>query len=109
MFTKTLIRCPKCESEGRTKTIGLLFSNGMISVQREFTPAKGDIEPKRDYTIINGKDFSLICGFCGEEVYRKEVSNESTNHGSIRFYGETLVQTFIKNGLGSVSAFQGTS
>ena len=109
MFTKTLIRCPKCESEGRTKTIGLLFSNGMVSVQREFIPAKGSIEPKRDYTIISGKDFSLICGFCGEEVYRKEGLDESINYGSIRFCGGTFIQTIVKNGLGTLFASSGTT
>lgn len=78
MFEKTLIRCPKCEEEGLIKTIGLLFPNGLVSIQREFTPARGETEPKRDYTIVKGDNFSLLCGYCGEEVYRKEA-NVGTN------------------------------
>ena len=102
MFKKTLIKCPRCEIEGRTKTIGLIFPNGIVSIQREFIPAKGDDEPKRDYTIIQGKDFSLICGYCGEVVYRKEVQNEGSSFGKSWVYWGTFVQnTFRAGTLGS--------
>ena len=95
MFQKTLIRCPRCELEGRTKTIGLIFPNGAVSIQREFIPARGNDEPKRDYTIIQGRDFSLVCGYCGEVVYRKEAKSEIySSFWLARISGGTLGSRF---------------
>ena len=67
---KTLIRCPQCESLGQIRTLGLMLPDGAVSIQRQF--AKGGDE--RDFTVVLGNNFSLVCGACGATVYKRESS-----------------------------------
>jgi len=68
---KKIIRCPKCEENGRSQNIGELLEKDYIGIQRVNRKKYG-----KDYTIIQGTDFKLICGHCGETVFVRKPKEE---------------------------------
>ena len=77
-----LILCPKCIKDGRNEILGAILPSNEVAINRQ--RSKYSFE---ETTIIKGSDFELICGYCRTPVYqRKEVTNESSNKRSERFY-----------------------
>lgn len=74
MGKKKLIKCPHCENEGFTQNMAEVLDSGMIGIQRFHHKEYG-----KDYTVVGGKNFFLICGRCGKKVY---VKTDLCNSGS---------------------------
>ena len=89
---KQLLGCPKCEANGRRYILGELAPTGHILIQR----VHGNNGQYRNFTIIGGNDFYLICDRCGETIYFKKVERRS-NDTDIRnewFFRQTLSESF---------------
>ena len=83
---RCLISCPHCENEGRRYILGELAPTGHILIQR----AHGKNGQYRNFTIIGGNDFYLICDYCGEVIYFKKVTNGTETINERREYGTML-------------------
>ena len=68
---KKLITCPDCQLNGIKQNLAEVLDTGMISVQRIRRGIPG--MSQKDHTIIGGDNLFIICGNCGETVYRKEA------------------------------------
>lgn len=66
---KQLIRCPDCEQKGIKQNLAEVLSTGLISIQRIRKGGDNHI----DHTIIGGSNVVIICGNCGNIVYKKEA------------------------------------
>lgn len=64
---KNLIVCPNCEAKGIKQNMAEVTPTGFIAIQRFHHKTYG-----KDYTIIGGSSFYLVCGRCGTRVYFKE-------------------------------------
>ena len=66
---RNLIVCPNCTEY--KKTLGEILPNGMVSIQRHRGGYWNEgLWHDGDYTVVNGQ-FSLYCGNCGKEVFKK--------------------------------------
>lgn len=64
---KRLIRCPDCWEKGIKQNLAEVISDKLV-IQRTHKKEYG-----RDYTIIDGDNFSLTCGNCGNLIfYRRD-------------------------------------
>ena len=101
---RALIGCPKCENEGRRYILGELASTGHILIQR----VHGKNGEYRNFTIVGGTDFYLICDHCGEKIYFKKVGQERREYveGTINYYRS--VGVFGDEALGTTNGTQGT-
>lgn len=72
---KALIACPHCENEGRRYILGELAPTGHILIQR----VHGKNGQYRNFTIVGGNDFYLICDYCGEIIYFKKINKLDPN------------------------------
>ena len=94
---KQLLACPRCENNGRRYILGELAPTGHILIQR----THGRNGEYRNFTIVGGNDFYLICDRCGETIYFKKV--ERRNYGTLLSYGITWLHRESSNGtLGAV-------
>ena len=109
---KNLIKCPRCEQEGVTQNIGAIAHDGNISILRRFQPRTflgsnnyitSDKSPVREYTIVRGVDFELVCGRCGEIVFIKKGGSisEVSSHWIARVSRVTYSGTFGEQGTNS--------
>jgi hypothetical protein len=79
------VRCPNCETGGKREVLGEVDENGNFVVMRFH---KGT-------TIIKGDNLKVICGVCGEEVYRKEANNGKDSNIRVAWMvSESFVQPF---------------
>ena len=102
---KSLIGCPRCEINGRRYILGELAPTGHILIQR----THGNNGQYRNFTIVGGNDFYLICDHCGETIYFKKVERRNYGTESVSerlswFYSQTLNQT-----AGTVGTYSGTN
>lgn len=67
--TKNLIKCTVCYQKGENKTLCEVFEDGVVAVQRVN-------DKKKDYTIIKGTAFQVICANCGETIYFYTANGE---------------------------------
>lgn len=65
---KQLIICPNCEAKGIKQNMAEVTPQGYVAIQRQHRREYG-----RDYTIVGGSNFYLICGLCGQTVFIKET------------------------------------
>jgi len=66
---RQIIRCPDCEVNGEKQNLAEVLPTGFISIQRiRRGSVNGDY---KDFTIVSGNNLSIICGGCGNVVYRK--------------------------------------
>lgn len=83
MNIKKFLICPRCQDNGFFKPLGELDELGRLKIKRRI-----------DYTIIDGADYTVSCGNCGEIVFMKKVIieerriNELPTNGSIGFFGQ---------------------
>ena len=84
MSGKMLIACPRCENEGRRYILGELAPTGHILIQR----VHGNNGEYRNFTIVGGNDFYLICDRCGETIYFKKVER-SLNEGTSLYFWQS--------------------
>lgn len=68
--SRLIIRCPDCEMKGFKQNLAEV-TNGFISIQRIRT-GKHDGN-FREHTIIWGDNLQILCGNCGNVVYRKVI------------------------------------
>ena len=67
-MNRLLIRCPTCEyNDGVPQTLAEVLATGDISIRRSSRVYTGEHEE----TVVSGENFRVICGRCGEVVYRK--------------------------------------
>ena len=66
---RLIIRCPDCEEKGFKQNLAEVVEKGFISIQRIRT-GKHDGN-FREHTIISGDNIRIICGNCGNLVYKK--------------------------------------
>ena len=94
MNKSTRILCPNCELMGLKQTIGVILDSGDISIQRSY------YKPGyREFTIIRGNDFELICGKCSGMVYfRKGGQDENSFERGTRIFRIALTHTTYKLG-----------
>lgn len=64
---KNIIRCINCESQGTIQNLAELLPSGLLAIQRHYRQEYG-----KDYTVVGGNDFQLICGNCGDVGYLKQ-------------------------------------
>ena len=86
MSQKMLVSCPRCENEGRRYILGEITPTGHILIQR----VHGKNGQYRNFTIVGGNDFYLICDHCGETIYFKKVNKFDPNGLERREYGTSL-------------------
>ena len=90
---KQLIGCPRCENNGRRYILGEVAPTGHILIQR----THGSNGQYRNFTIVGGNDFYLVCDFCGEKVYFKKIGKEENdkvgNFGVEWIHRESFEQT----------------
>jgi hypothetical protein len=87
MQLKKFLICPKCQDNGLFKPLGELDEFGRLKIKRRI-----------DYTIIDGAEYNVICGNCGEIVFMKRViieerriNSEIPYFGGTRFPGSSLM------------------
>lgn len=66
---RQLIRCPDCEEKGIKQNLAEVLETGFISIQRIRTGKTNGSHI--DHTIVFGDNLSIICGNCGNVVYKK--------------------------------------
>jgi hypothetical protein len=69
----SLITCPDCQSKGTKQNLAKIHDSGMISVIRIH---KGIVQGKGRYvntTLIGGSNIFIVCGNCGNKVYKREL------------------------------------
>ncbi len=81
---KVFIVCPTCQITGNRQIIGEI-KDGMLWVLRY----------RNAYTKIRG-EFTVLCGFCNNEIYfrteRRGTTNEGTMYGSFGLSGSAFSQ-----------------
>ena len=103
MPAKLLISCPRCEQVGRRYILGELAPTGQVLIQR----THGKNGEYRNFTIVGGNDFYLICDYCGEQIYFKKVERreyEGTLQWSFGLHRITSTETN-----GTIGTYSGTS
>ena len=106
---KRLLGCPECENNGRRYILGEIAPTGHILIQRAFkkNPDSSGNTNYRNYTIVGGNDFYLICDRCGKQIFFRKVErrqDEINNFGLKWFHSETFNQT-----TGTIEARSGTN
>lgn len=66
---RLIIRCPDCESKGFKQNLAEVLTTGVISVQRIRTGKHTG--SYKDYTLVFGDNIGIICGNCGNIVYKR--------------------------------------
>ena len=87
---KQLIGCPNCEANGRRYILGELAPTGHILIQR----VHGNNGQYRNFTIVGGNDFYLVCDRCGEKIFFRKVERR-LNDSDVRaewIFRQTLIQ-----------------
>jgi hypothetical protein len=100
---KQLLACPRCENNGRRYILGELAPSGHILIQR----VHGNNGQYRNFTIVGGNDFYLVCDNCGEKVYFKRIEGrnyESSNERISWVYRQSFEGT-----VGTIGAYGGTT
>ena len=89
---RCLISCPKCESEGRKYILGELAPTGHVLIQR----VHGKNGEYRNFTIVGGSDFYLVCDHCGMKIFFREIPS-SIMSGTVerRDYGTLQNISFL--------------
>jgi hypothetical protein len=98
---KALVACPRCENEGRRYILGELAPTGHVLIQR----VHGSNGQYRNFTIVGGNDFYLVCDYCGTKVFFRKVE-ERRDFGTSFSYGESW---FFRGTLGSEVGVPGTT
>ena len=80
---RALISCPRCELNGRRYILGELAPTGHVLVQR----THGKNGEYRNFTIVGGNDFYLVCDNCGENIYFKKV--ERRDYGTFGYFQQS--------------------
>ena len=70
-MNKALLCCPRCENEGRRYILGEFAPTGHILIQR----VHGNNGQYRNFTIVGGNDFYLVCDRCGTNVFFRKVQS----------------------------------
>lgn len=107
-MNKKLVFCPNCKLESK-KNVSKWKGKGFnVEIVRPKPFVVGEIDDNRNfkikrggenYTIIAGSHFEVVCGNCGEPVYRKEVNNDKNGSvGLQRIYRQTLSGMFASFG-----------
>ena len=60
------LKCSVCYAQGVNKTLCEVIAPGLVSIKR-MESKKG-----KDFTIVKGEKFEIICGRCGETIYFRE-------------------------------------
>ena len=105
---KLLLVCPQCESNGRRYILGEIAPTGHILVQR----VHGKNGEYRNYTIIGGNDFYLICDRCGEMIYFKKIERRTygiSDFGINGIHWATFGGTLGEAGTRSIENTSGTN
>ena len=103
---KLLIACPACEKFGRRYILGELVPTGHILIQR----THGANGQYRNFTIVGGNDFYLICDHCGQQVYFKKTERSLNGTAQMRFVWEQRVYRESLNGTaGTAQTYSGTN
>ena len=87
-MTRGFIACPECENNGRRYILGEIAPTGHILIQR----VHGNNGQYRNYTIVGGNDFYLVCDHCGTQVFFRKIGreeNEGYNERLSWFYSGT--------------------
>ena len=71
MSVKALIRCPRCQQNNITSIVGELKPTGHLVIQRFYQYQSGKFH--KEYTIIGGKDFFVVCARCGTTVFFRKI------------------------------------
>ena len=74
MNKTNLLNCPKCWEQGKRQILAEVLPSGFVAIQR-LRHDNHNENYKKDYTIVNGKDFSIICAACGEIVFTRYTEN----------------------------------
>lgn len=78
---------------GLKQTIGVVLDNGDISIQRNY------YKPGyREYTLVRGNDFELVCGKCGGMVFFKKGGRDDSDNRKSWVHSFALSTTVIKFG-----------
>lgn len=64
---KKIIRCPNCEEKGIKQNMAEVLESGFICIQRFHHKDYG-----KDYTLVGGTDFYLVCGNCKQKVFVRQ-------------------------------------
>lgn len=66
---RKIIRCPDCELRGIKQNLAEILPSGFISIQRI---RNGHHDGNYiDHTIVSGQNMIIMCGNCGNVVYKK--------------------------------------
>ena len=77
VLKKMIVTCPKCEERGLSMHLCQIipvsppFPLGGVAIKRF---------DENQVTVIEGRDFSVSCGLCGETVLRKEADVGTVVH-----------------------------
>ena len=89
---RCLISCPKCESEGRKYILGELAPTGHVLIQR----VHGKNGEYRNFTIVGGSDFYLVCDHCGMKIFFREIPSsimsgtvERRDYGTVSLFRQS--------------------
>lgn len=96
-----LIRCPHCALGGIITTVGKLVDDYVVI---QTTLSQG----RREFTIVKGNDFILICGKCGHEVFIRKEVYESSNIGEKWVHWVSFNQGTIGQGIQRLGDISGT-
>ena len=106
MSVKAFVKCPTCEQNGITSILGELKPTGHLVIQRFYQYQSGKFH--KEYTIIGGDNFFIVCAKCGETVYFKKAErreNEMHSYWGGGIYRQGTLQGTTPTGtLGSVFA-----
>ena len=97
---KNKILCPNCEQFGIKQTIGVILPNGIISIQRGYYKMG-----YREFTLIKGSDFTLICGKCSNEVFLRKGGKLENSSSRDRIFRVTFSETAVKFGIQGTGSF----
>jgi hypothetical protein len=100
---KNLVVCGTCEIEAGTSVKKWIGSGFNIELKRPGGVVLGEVTDDggflikrggQNYTKIVGENFDVLCGRCGNVVYRKEVDGTSSDQRVVRIHRESVVGTF---------------
>ena len=100
---RALISCPTCQTNGRRYILGELAPTGHILIQR----THGNNGQYRNFTIVGGNDFYLVCDVCGSNVYFKKV--ERREYAGTLQWGLGLYRQPSNGTAGTAQAYSGTN
>lgn len=86
----TILRCPTCFNNGLRRNLAQVLPNGVIRIFRS-------IAGEREYTEIEGAQFSIRCGECQNMVfykYPKVIDSQATRElilrNTFKFFGSFI-------------------